>query len=286
VDVVVPYRGEAAGLEELRVRLAELRLQPGDSILVVDNTPRPAPIEPGGDVPVIHAPETATPGFARNRGVERGRAEWLVFFDADTEPSSDVLNRYFDPAPGPRTALLAGGVVDEEVPPDAPPAARYAYLREIMSQDNTYRLGPWSFPQTANAACMRTAFEQVGGFREDIRAAEDADLCIRLKHAGWKLERRERASVVHVSRASVLGFARQRMVHGAGGAWLDRQYPGAVPRKRWPGLIWWALRFSATRLARAVRHRDRDQLVWALLAPVENLAYEAGRRRGNQLPPP
>jgi len=266
VDVVVPFRGDQAELDELKARLERLRLSEGDTLVVLDNT--------------------VTPGYGRNRGAEQGSAEWLVFIDADVMPEPDLLDRYFDPPPEAKTAVIGGGVLDEPVPRDAPFVARYVHLCAFMHQDNTFGWDDWSFAQTANAAVRREAFDAVGGFREDIRAAEDADLCIRLKHAGWKLERREPASVVHSSRTSVLGFARQRMVHGAGGAWLDRQYPGAVPRKRWAGLIWWALRFSATRLARAVRHRDRDQLVWALLAPVENLAYEAGRRRGNQLPPP
>jgi GT2 family glycosyltransferase len=287
VDVVVPYRGGAAGLEDLRGRLAELRLQPGDSILVVDNTPRRAPIEPGAGVPVIQAAETATPGFARNRGVERGRAEWLVFFDADTEPLPGLLDRYFDPPPGPRIGLVAGGVVDEEVPPDAPPAARYAFLRELMSQENTYRHGRWSFPQTANAACRRAAFEQVGGFREDIRAAEDADLSYRLRAAGWEIERREAASVLHRSRQTVRGFVRQMLVHGAGAAWLNREYPGSfLSVHRRPGLVWWGLRRAVKGLASEARGGDRDKRIYALIEPLELIGFEFGRSLPNERPLP
>jgi hypothetical protein len=36
-----------------------------------------------------------------------------------------------------------------------------------------------------------------GGFREDIRAAEDADLSYRLRAAGWTIEGREPATVTH-----------------------------------------------------------------------------------------
>ena len=120
MDVVVPFRGEAARLDELRAGLARLQLQPGDSVVVVDNTPGhgPAALEEEG---VVHAAAIETPAFARNRGAERGSAEWLVFVDADTEPFPDLLDRYFDPSPGERTALLAGGVVDEEVPAERPP---------------------------------------------------------------------------------------------------------------------------------------------------------------------
>ena len=266
VDVVVPFRGDREAMDGLRARLAALRLGDGDTLEVVDNT--------------------TTPGYGRNRGAELGSAEWLVFIDADVVPAADLLDRYFDPLPDPETCVMGGGVADEAVPADAPMAARYAHIRGLMNQDNTFGWGEWAFAQTVNAAVRREAFEAVGGFREDIRAAEDADLCFRLKRAGWRLERREAASVVHLSRASVRDFARQRMVHGAGGAWLDREYPGAVPKKRWPGLAWWAMRYAASHLAKAARHRDRDEVVLALLAPVENLSYEVGRSRGNQLPRP
>lgn len=105
-----------------------------------------------------------------------------------------------------------------------------------MSQDNTLQRGRWGFAQTANAACRRLAFEAVQGFREDIRSAEDADLTYRLRAAGWELERREGAAVVHRSRQSVSGFVVQKAGHGAGAAWLNRTYPGSFPARRRPGL--------------------------------------------------
>src|SRR5205807_7452099 len=108
--------------------------------------------------PVMWAVERPTPGFARNRGAERGSAEWLVFIDADTDPSPDLLDLYFDPVPAPRTGLIAGGVIDEEVPVGAPAPARYAYLRGTLNQTRTLALGHWAFVQTANAACRRSAF--------------------------------------------------------------------------------------------------------------------------------
>jgi len=266
VDVVVPFRGDRTELEATRARLELLRLGDGDTLEVVDNT--------------------ATPGYGRNRGAERGSAEWLVFIDADVVPAADLLDRYFDPLPGPETAVIGGGVADEPVPHGAPIAARYAHIRGLMNQDNTFGWGEWAFAQTVNAAVRREAFEAVGGFREDIRAAEDADLCFRLKRAGWRLERREEAGVVHLSRGSVRDLARQLMVHGAGGAWLDREYPGSVPPKRWPGLLWWCARAAASGLVEAARTRDRDPAIVGLLGPVENVAYELGRRRRNEPPRP
>jgi hypothetical protein len=286
VDVVVPFRGDATELAAVRQRMARLDLREDDSLLVVDNTPcagPPGEIE-GGEVPVLHAAGRRVPGYARNRGAAAGRAGWLVFLDADVEPPPGLLDRYFDPAPRERTALIAGGVIDEAVPPDAPAAARYAQLRGLMRQENTFSWGDWSFAQTSNAACRREAFEAVGGFREDIRTGEDADLNYRLKAAGWEVERRERARVVHLSRGSVRRFVGQQLLHGAGGAWLDRHYPGSVPRKRRPGLVWWGVRFAVKGLLSAAWKRDRDKAIWALFDPLENISYEFGRSLRNERP--
>jgi mycofactocin glycosyltransferase len=290
VDVVVPFRGSSEALQRVRERLGALSLRPGDSVLVVDNTPSRERVEgpPAGDggVPVLHAAERATPAYARNRGVARGSAEWLVFFDADTEPPPDLLDRYFDPPPGSGTGLLGGGVIDEAAPADAPAVARYAYLRGAMSQEDTFSFGEWGYPKTANVACRRAAFEAVGGFREDIRAAEDADLTYRLKAAGWGVERREEAAVLHASRKTLREFIAQQALWGAGGAWVHRMYPGSVPLVGRPGLIWWALRSTAGGLLTAARRRDRDAAIVALFRPLEALAWELGRLLPNERPVP
>ena len=288
MDVVVPFRGAPGHLEELRARLGRMQLRPGDSVVVVDNTPEGLPLENVGDgrPPVIHAGELTTPGFARNRGAAQGSAEWLVFFDADAAPPGDLLDRYFDPPPGERTAALSGGVLDEPIPKTGPLAARYAYIRELMSQDNTQRLGEFSFVQTANVAVRRAAFEEMAGFRQELRAAEDADLSYRLRAAGWETERREGATVTHRGRQTTRGFIAQKLLHGSGGAWLASHYPGAFPAHRKPGLLWWALRTCAKGLLSAARTRDRDAVVWAVFEPLEVVAYEFGRLLPNERPLP
>jgi GT2 family glycosyltransferase len=288
VDVVVPFHGGWDELTRLRAQLAGLELGTGDTVLVVDNTPAHA--DPatalGTEVPVLHAAEMATPGYARNRGAERGEAEWLLFIDADTVPPPDLLDRYFEPEPGLRTALLAGGIRDEEVPPDAPMAQRYAQLWGALDHERTLSLGKWAFPQSANIACRREAFAAVGGFRENIRAAEDADLTFRLQADGWEVESRAGAWLVHRSRRTVRALVAQRLVHGAGGAWLDRRYPGSFPARRRPGLIWWGIRHAARVAARNALRRDRDELLLGVLTPIWELAFEFGRSLPNERPLP
>ena len=284
VDVVVPFLGPPAELAELAGRLAELRLGPRDSVTIVDNRPgaRGGGAQVGGPR-VLAAPERQTPGFARNRGAALRDAEWIVFLDADTAAPADLLDRLFEPAPREETGLLAGGVIDEPEPEAGrePPAARWARLTASMSQDTTLGLGRFGFAQTVNCAVRRAAFESVGGFRDELRACEDADLCFRLEAAGWAIERRERAAVVHRSRRTLRGLLEQQLIHGAGVGWLERHYPGSAPAHRWPGFLLWGVRRAWRGFARAARDRNGDAALVAAVDPVVAWTRELGRRRSN-----
>jgi GT2 family glycosyltransferase len=145
-----------------------------------------------------------------------------------------------------------------------------------MSQEVTLGHGEWAFAQTANAAVRRAAFDAVGGFEDGVRSGGDADLCFRLRAAGWTLERREEAAVVHRNRTTVAKMLGQRARHGAGAAWLARRWPGALPRRRWPGLAWWSVRRAAHGAAAAVRG-DRDEALLGLLDGPAVWAFELGR---------
>src|SRR5581483_10196456 len=92
------------------------------------------------------------------------------------------------------------------------------------------------FAQTANCAVRRAAFQSVGGFAE-VRSGGDADLCLRLRAAGWRLEERRHAAVLHLNRANLASLLAQRARHGAGAAWLARRHPGAVPARGKLGLM-------------------------------------------------
>jgi hypothetical protein len=282
VDVVVPFAGPSSALRAVCERMGTLQLRQGDSLLVVANTPRRSADASGdGTGPaVMSAAGRRTPGFARNRGAARGTAEWLVFIDADTVPDPELLDRYFDPPPDARTALIGGGVLDETVPESAPPVARYMYLRGTMSPERTLSFAEWAYPRSSNVAIRRSAFQSVGGFREDIRAAEDADLAYRLKAAGWSVERREAAMIEHLNRRTLLALIKQQALWGAGGAWLQSTYRGSMPRNRGPGFRWPARGLGST--GRALR--GRDAVIYAVLRPVEALAWELGRLLPNARP--
>jgi GT2 family glycosyltransferase len=285
VDVVVPFAGIPAELAAVVARLGQLRLAAGDVVVVVDNRPDglPQPPEVAG-VRVVGAPERQSSYFARNRGAAAGHNPWLLFIDADVEPPPDLVERYFEEAPVDGTGVLSGAVVDEplELGGRQPLATRYSALKASMSQANTLGAGPWAYAQTANCAVRREAFEAVGGFRDDVRSGGDADLCFRLRQAGWEIEPRDGASVIHRSRKTLRTLLRQQARHGSGAAWLGREYPGSFPRRRWLGLAkWTAERFVHAVVAR-MRRRD-DEAVVATVEPLAIWAFELGRLFPNEV---
>ena len=286
VDVVVPFAGPPAGLRALVARLEALRTRAGDTVVVADN--RGVGV-PGSDrVGVIDATSRRGSYHARNAGARAGSAPWLLFFDADVEPAHDLLDRLFEPAPAERTGVLAGAVIDEPPPSGArgPAALRYAWLKSSMSQETTLGHGRWAFAQTANCAVRRAAFADVGGFSDEARSGGDADLCFRLEAAGWGLESRPGAAVLHRNRATIPRMLAQRARHGAGAAWLARRHPGAFPPRRGPGLAWWGLRRAGQGVGALVRG-DRDAALVGLLDGPAVWAFELGRRLPNRrLAPP
>jgi GT2 family glycosyltransferase len=216
VDVVVPFAGSAAELAAVVARLAGLELGRGDTVTVVDN--RGVPGAGRGRVRVARLAAPRSSYSARNAGAALGSAPWLLFLDGDVVAPADLLARYFAREPGARVGVLAGAVVDAPAGAAGAAAARYAELKAAMSQETTLAHGPWAFAQTANCAVRREAFAAVDGFAGAIRSGGDADLCWRLRAAGWTLERREEAAVVHHNRATIARMLAQRGRHGAGAA--------------------------------------------------------------------
>jgi hypothetical protein len=276
-DIVVPVAGTAPELRAVLTRMRAIILGPGDTLTVVDNR------GVGVDEPdVLVADGTATSYFARNAGAARGSAPWIVFLDADVHPPAHLLDRLLtEPPPGARAGILAGGVVDAPVGTDGPVAARFAELQANMAQGDTLARGRWAFAKTAHAAVRREAFDAVGGFNPDVRSGGDADLCWRVRDRGWSIEHRPHAIVVHASRTTVWRMLAQRFRHGSGAAWLQREHPGSLPPRRWPGLLWWGLKRAASGL-RALVRGDRDAAVLGLLDGPAVWAFELGRHVPNR----
>ena len=279
VDIVVPFVGSDEALRELLDHLRAIRREPTDTLTVVDNR---AAHTDGSTPPdeVLRATQRQSSYFARNRGVERGSAPWIVFLDADVRVEPDLLDRYFDDPAGPRTGMLAGRV-EPTLAPGGGPVTRYGVARRHF--DVSERKGPsgHEYALTANLAVRREAFEALGGFADGIRSGGDADLSFRMQAAGWSLERRPEARVTHPTRESLRALLRVFVRYGSGAQWLRSRYPMFSP----PPSLFRLLRTClavGVRVPLAVARGRRDEALFSALDPLVGLAFELGRFLPNQ----
>ena len=97
----------------------------------------------------------------------------------------------------------------------------------------------WDTPVGPAKACggdamMRTAaFEQVGGFREDLIAGEEPELCLRLRRAGWEVWRLDHEMTLHD--AAMTRFAQwwARTKRGGFAFAEGARLHGALPERHW-----------------------------------------------------
>jgi glycosyltransferase involved in cell wall biosynthesis len=287
VSVVVPFTGTNEQLEDLADRLLQLPRSQGDELIIVDNRPEAeagATKLPQGQladnaISYRHASAIRSPGHARNAGARLAEGEWLLFIDADTEPAADLLDAYFQPAPKASTAVLAGSITDVAV--NRTLAARYVCARHRTDQAITLQRAGQPYAQTANCAVKREAFKQVGGFTEEIRTGEDADLCFRLARAGWELEERRGAVVRHRSRETLRALLTQVARHGAGAAWLNDRYAGEFPPPR-PRVVVRRGAHYLRRTASAIRRGEREEALFALIELASLYAFDLGRGLSNR----
>jgi GT2 family glycosyltransferase len=224
VTVVMPFAGDWSAASSAAAALAQIETRPGDELLLVDNSGTAQPLR---GVTVVPAPGERSPAHARNAGAQAASNEWILFLDSDCRPPSGLLDAYFCDLIADHVGALAGEVVGVADPGSLP--ARYGAARGFLSQREHLAHPYLPRAVAANLLVRRVAFEQVGGFYEGLRAAEDTDFTWRLQQAGWRLELRPQALVEHRYRTTLKQLRRQWRGYAAGRAWLARRYDGFVP---------------------------------------------------------
>jgi glycosyltransferase involved in cell wall biosynthesis len=118
---------------------------------------------------------------ARNRGAAAAAGDWLVFVDADSSPCPGLFRDLGEAIESGR--CLAGG---STVAADSDSFGFRLAVRvwNAISRINRWGAGSFIF-------CEAAAFHELGGFSEDLYAAEELDFFRRLKplarRRGWKI---------------------------------------------------------------------------------------------------
>lgn len=127
------------------------------------------------------------PGYARNRGVEACRGEWIAFVDADVVVHPDTLRRLVEVAESAGGVDAVFGAYD-----DAPPAPQFISQYRNLLHRYTHQVGAGE-AETFWAGCgavRRQAFQSVGGF-DEVRyprpQIEDIELGYRIRDRGGRI---------------------------------------------------------------------------------------------------
>jgi GT2 family glycosyltransferase len=234
----MPFAGDRVAARAAAGALRSLATVPGDELILADNAGAVAAApdvtvratderSPAPDVTVVPATAESSPAHARNVGARGATREWILFLDSDCRPSAGLLDAYFAEPVADDVGALAGEV--RAAAGAQTVVGRYGAHRNFLSQQ-AHLAHPFR-PRAvaANLLVRRCAFEQLGGFYEGLRAAEDTDFSWRLQEAGWRLELRSGAWVEHHYRADLGELRRQWRGYAAGRAWLARRYGGFTP---------------------------------------------------------
>lgn len=282
LSVVVPFAGDADDAERLGGALGSLESRAGDELIVGDNSDRAIEAdiletvtgEHDDGVRVVRAKKERSSYHARNAAARHASRDWLLFIDADCVPAPDLLDAYFADPIADDVGALAGPIL--HAPGQRSLAARYARVRNfvvIPEQPGAIPTAP-----TGNLLVRTAAFERVGGFVEGIRSGGDVDFCRRIQQAGYRLELRPQATVVHAHSESVRGYLRIVARYAAGARWLDGRYPGIAPR--WP--LWPELGRAGRDAVRLWARGDTDEAAFRLLDGLSLVAHNVGYRSHNR----
>src|SRR5688500_7982942 len=199
ISVVVPAFNEErllpATLAHLNVVLPE-----ACELIVCDNnsTDRTAEIARAAGATVVFEPVNQI-SRARNRGAADASGDWLLFVDADSLPSKELLSETGE-ATISGGCLAGGATVKFET--------RDLFVRFWLALWNAAsRLGRWA--AGSYIFVEAAAFRGVGGFSEELYASEELDLFRRLK----RLARRRGKRVVILHRHPLLTSDRKARLY-------------------------------------------------------------------------
>lgn len=201
MSVIVPAFNEAKGIVATLHSIqaaAEAFASRGwpTELIVCDNnsTDDTAKLAAAAGARVVFEPVNQI-GRARNTGARAANGDWLIFVDADSQPSAALFAEVAGAIATGR--YLAGG---STVRLDSPHLLARAVAAGWNLISRLTRWAPGSF-----IFCEASAFWAVGGFSPELYASEEIDLFRRLK----RLARRQGRSICILSRHPVLTSARK-----------------------------------------------------------------------------
>ncbi|HIK53972.1 MAG TPA: glycosyltransferase family 2 protein [Synechococcales cyanobacterium M55_K2018_004] len=256
-----------------------------DLIVYVDSGSTDGSVEwarsQGVEVVALDLARPFTAARARNAGLQRllqlnPHLEYVQFVDGDCEIVEGWLEqgqRFL--AAHPQVAVVCGRRRER-----FPRQTIYNQLCDIE----------WNTPIGETKACggdalMRVvALQQVGGFNPNLIAGEEPELCVRLRHHGWKIWRLDAEMTLHDAQMTQFQQWWKRSLR-AGYAFAEgAALHGAPPERHWvreSRSIWlWGLGIPAVAIAAALPTHNFSLLLLLAYPLMIYRIFRTLRRRG------
>lgn len=280
VSLVVPLRDEAQSLPRLLETIRRQTFQPEEIILVdggsadatVELARRAAESDP--HVRLIEA-GPATPGRARNVGIEAASCEWVALTDAGTRLEPTWLERLVSVVETNPTTDVVYGNLEPIVDSWFTRCAALAYIPPKELRPGGTMRGPF----IPSSLLRRDVWRKIGGFT-DLRAAEDLIFMNQISEAGYKIGWAPGATVWWEIQRDFARTFRRFALYSKHNVWVGRQWDWHYGIARQyavaTGFVllafiqsrWWLtalpLWFGARVLRSIWRRREGRAVIWAL----------------------
>jgi glycosyltransferase involved in cell wall biosynthesis len=229
ISIVIPVKDNQEGinnfLEEF-IKIQSEKKLPKEIIIVDNNSNEKIKIgekfqETKIPIKLIRCRKIG-PASARNLGVKKSTGNWILFVDSDCIPTDSLLSGYLTANKG--AIAYAGNIksVGNGI------LSNYYISQEILIPLKTEDIEREFVPQyliTANCLVLKSAFEKIKGFNENIKIAggEDVDLGLRLSQIG-RLEFAFNSIAKHNFNDGIVGFIDRFKRYGKGNRIIEDIY--------------------------------------------------------------
>lgn len=201
--------------------LEKTKCVPSREVILVDSASTDKTVEAAQAYPIsiirLRAEQQLTPAAGRYIGCKYTKGDLILFLDGDMELCQGWLEKALQFLQDrPDVAMVTGQVID--LPKVAGPDDKPPLPSPADEETNSITEIPYS---GGAAMYRRSVLETVGPFNPYLYSDEEPELCIRLRHAGYRLFRIQYPMAYHYSDpagafSTLVGRWRRKLYLGAG----------------------------------------------------------------------
>jgi glucosyl-dolichyl phosphate glucuronosyltransferase len=202
-SIVICTHNRASNLKEALEKLRNLDYpQDKYEIIVVDNgstdnTAEVAAEAVRRDAIIYVKEEKLGLSYARNRGIETAKGEFIAFVDDDAWPEPEWLHKLDESFSGPQTACVGGKVVPVLQNHTTWPQwlhKRHLCFFTVIDYADRRKLHYAAYPLGTNIAFRKSVFVSIGCFNPELGrtgtsllSMEEIEFCYRIERAGYDI---------------------------------------------------------------------------------------------------